>query len=83
MEETKNKKGKTIAIVILIVLLVALGAYTTYDKLVLDKNTKNDLEETRDNLEIANREKKEANEKIKALEKESTGKCFRKHSKLK
>ena len=39
MEETKNKKGKTIAIVILIVLLVALGAYTTYDKLVLDKNT--------------------------------------------
>lgn len=70
MEETKNKKGKTIAIVILIVLLVALGAYTTYDKLVLDKNTKNDLEETRDNLEIANREKKEANEKIKALEKD-------------
>lgn len=70
MEETKNKKGKTIAIVILIVLLVALGAYTTYDKLVLDKNAKNDLEETRDNLEIANREKKEANEKIKALEKD-------------
>ena len=83
MEETKNKKGKTIAIVILIVLLVALGVYTTYDKLVLDKNAKNDLEETRDNLEIANREKKEANEKIKDLEKESTGKCFRKHSKLK
>lgn len=70
MEETKNKKGKTIAIVILIVLLVALGAYTTYDKLVLDKNAKNDLEETRDNLEIANREKKEANEKIKDLEKD-------------
>lgn len=70
MEEPKNKKGKTIAIVILIVLLVALGAYTTYDKLVLDKNVKNDLEETRDNLEIANREKEEANEKIKALEKE-------------
>ena len=70
MEETKNKKGKTIAIVILIVLLVALGAYTIYDKLVLDKNVKNDLEETRDNLEIANREKKEANEKIKALEKD-------------
>ncbi len=70
MEETKNKKGKTIAIVILIILLVALGAYTTYDKLVLDKNTKNDLEETKDNLEIANREKKEANEKIKDLQKE-------------
>ena len=70
MEEPKNKKGKTIAIVILIVLLVALGAYTTYDKLVLDKNVKNDLEETRDNLEIANREKEEANEKIKALEKD-------------
>ena len=43
MEEPKNKKGKTIAIVILIVLLVALGAYTTYDKLVLDKNVKNYL----------------------------------------
>lgn len=71
MEETKNKKGKTIAIVILIVLLVALGAYTTYDKLVLDKNAKNDLEETRDNLEIANREKKEANDKIKDLEKDA------------
>ena len=46
MEEKKNKKGKTIAIVILIVLLVALGAYTTYDKLVLDKNTKNKIKES-------------------------------------
>lgn len=74
MEEKQVKPkstGKTVTIIILIVLLLGLGGYTAYDKLVLDKNTKDSLENTKEDLEIANREKKEANEKIKKLEKDS------------
>lgn len=72
MEEKKNKStGKTITIVILIILLLGLGGYLTYDKLVIDKNTKNTLEQTKDNLEIEQRKNKENTTKINKLEKDS------------
>ena len=72
MEEKKNKStGKTITIVILIILLLGLGGYLTYDKLVLDKNTKNTLEQAKDNLEIEQRKNKENTTKINKLEKDS------------
>lgn len=74
MEEKQMKPkstGKTVTIIILIVLLLGLGGYTAYDKLVLDKNTKNDLEASREDLEIANREKKEAKEKATKLEEDT------------
>ncbi len=74
MEEKQVKPkstGKTVTIIILIVLLLGLGGYTAYDKLVLDKNTKDSLENTKEDLEIANREKKEANEKVTKLEKDT------------
>lgn len=74
MEEKQIKPkstGKTVTIIILIVLLLGLGGYTAYDKLVLDKNTKNDLEASREDLEIANREKKEAKEKATKLEEDT------------
>ena len=72
MEEKKNKNtGKTITIIILIILLLGLGGYLTYDKLVLDKNTKNNLEQTQDNLEIEQRKNKENTTKINKLEKDS------------
>lgn len=69
MEVKKSSKVKTITIVILIILLLALGAYLTYDKLVLDKNIKNNLEETKDNLKIEQRKNNENNTKISELEK--------------
>ena len=72
MEEKKNKStGKTITIIILIILLLGLGGYLTYDKLVIDKNTKNTLEQTKDNLEIEQRKNKENTTKINKLEKDS------------
>ena len=72
MEEKKNKTtGKTVTIIILIVLLLGLGGYLTYDKLVLDKNTQNTLEQTKDNLEIEQRKNKENATKINKLEKDS------------
>ena len=72
MEEKKNKStGKTVTIIILIVLLLGLGGYLTYDKLVLDKNTQNTLEQTKDNLEIEQRKNKENATKINKLEKDS------------
>ena len=72
MEEKKNKStGKTVTIIILIILLLGLGGYLTYDKLVLDKNTKNTLEQTKDNLEIEQRKNKENTTKINKLEKDS------------
>lgn len=78
MEENQEKPkstGKTVTIIILIVLLLGLGAYTAYDKLVLDKNTKTNLEVARDDLEIANREKKEANDKLNEIKVEDTQKA--------
>lgn len=78
MEEKKNKStGKTITIIILIILLLGLGGYLTYDKLVIDKNTKNTLEQTKDNLEIEQRKNKENTTKINKLEKDS-----KKHSNI-
>ena len=77
MEENQEKPkstGKTVTIIILIVLLLGLGAYTAYDKLVLDKNTKTNLEVARDDLEIANREKKEANDKLNEIKAENSTK---------
>ena len=77
MEENQEKPkstGKTVTIIILIVLLLGLGAYTAYDKLVLDKNTKTNLEVARDDLEIANREKKEANDKLNEIKTENSTK---------
>ena len=72
MEEKKNKStGKTVTIIILIILLLGLGGYLTYDKLVLDKNAKNNLEQTQDNLEIEKRKNKENTTKINKLEKDS------------
>ena len=72
MEEKKNKTtGKTVTIIILIILLLGLGGYLTYDKLVLDKNTQNTLEQTKDNLEIEQRKNKENATKINKLEKDS------------
>ena len=72
MEEKKNKTtGKTVTIIILIILLLGLGGYLTYDKLVIDKNTKNTLEQTKDNLEIEQRKNKENTTKINKLEKDS------------
>lgn len=72
MEEKKNKStGKTVTIIILIILLLGLGGYLTYDKLVIDKNTKNTLEQTKDNLEIEQRKNKENATKINKLEKDS------------
>ena len=72
MEEKKNKStGKTVTIIILIILLLGLGGYLTYDKLVIDKNTKNTLEQTKDNLEIEQRKNKENTTKINKLEKDS------------
>ena len=72
MEEKKNKStGKTVTIIILIILLLGLGGYLTYDKLILDKNTKNTLEQTKDNLEIEQRKNKENTTKINKLEKDS------------
>ena len=72
MEEKKNKStGKTITIIILIILLLGLGGFLTYDKLVIDKNTKNTLEQTKDNLEIEQRKNKENTTKINKLEKDS------------
>lgn len=72
MEVKKNKStGKTITIIILIILLLGLGGYLTYDKLVIDKNTKNTLEQTKDNLEIEQRKNKENTTKINKLEKDS------------
>ena len=72
MEEKKNKTtGKTVTIIILIILLLGLGGYLTYDKLVIDKNTKNTLEQTKDNLEIEQIKNKENTTKINKLEKDS------------
>ena len=70
MEKKKNK-GLIATLVILIVLLLGLGIYTAYDKLVIDKNNKETLDDAKDDLKIANRKYKELEEAKSKLEKDN------------
>ncbi|MGM9879073.1 MAG: hypothetical protein ACI31R_03520 [Bacilli bacterium] len=65
MREEKHKNtGLIVTIVILIVLLLGLGGYTAYDKLVIQKDNEEELTKVNDEL-------KSAKEKVAELEKEN------------
>lgn len=62
MNEPKQKsKGLIVTVVILIILLLGLGGYTAYDKLVIQKDNEEELVELNNDL-------KDANKKITELE---------------
>ena len=62
MNESKQKsKGLIVTVVILIILMLGLGGYTAYDKLVIQKDNEEELVELNNDL-------KDANKKITELE---------------
>ena len=62
MNEPKQKsKGLIVTVVILIILMLGLGGYTAYDKLVIQKDNEEELVELNNDL-------KDANKKITELE---------------
>lgn len=64
MDDTRQKsKGLIVTVVILIILLLGLGGYMAYDKLIIQKDNEEELVKLNNDL-------KEANEKVAELEQE-------------